>query len=134
MAFQTPHGAAQLVDRRVATRYLVDCPARFAFAGGVREGRISDLSEHGARFDTAQPPQMGTGGFLKWNNEDLYCTVIWSNAVRCGIRFERPISQAVVEATCSQIEYIVKPVAALVRIPLGQKRSGRLALCSNARL
>lgn len=127
MAFLNVHPAAVQPDRRVARRYLVDCPARLAIAGGERDGRLSDLSEHGARLETALPPPPGTTGFLRWNGEDHYCKVIWSNDTRCGLQFERPIASALVEATCSAMEIAFKPVAALGRIPLGQRRGRSIA-------
>lgn len=127
MAFLNVHTAAVQPDRRVARRYLVDCPARLAMAGGERDGRLSDLSEHGARLETGQPPQAGTTGFLRWGGEEHYCKIIWSSEGRCGIQFERPLAMAVVEATCSQIEVSLKPVAAVDRIPLGQRRSRPVA-------
>lgn len=127
MAFFNINTAALQSDRRVARRYLVDCPARLAMAGGERGGRLSDLSELGARLDTEQPPPAGATGFLRWNGEEHYCKVIWSNESRCGLQFERPITLRLVEATCSHVEVSLKPIAALGRIPLGQKRSQRLA-------
>ena len=125
MAFLNIHNAAVQPDRRVARRYLVDCAARMVMSGGEREGRLSDLSENGARLDTGLPPPPGTTGFLRWGNEEHYCQVIWSNEGRCGLQFERPIATSVVEATCSHVEVSLKPVAALGRIPLGEKRSRR---------
>lgn len=122
LAFLNIRTAAVEPDRRVARRYRVDCPARMVMSGGDRDGRLSDLSEHGARLETGQPPAVGTTGFLRWNGEEHYCWVIWSSEGRCGLRFERPIAQAVVEATCSHIKVTLKPVAALDRIPLGQRR------------
>lgn len=127
MAFLNIHTAAVLPDRRVARRYLVDCPARMVLSGGERDGRLSDLSEHGARLETAQPPPAGTAGFLRWGSEEHYCKVIWSSEGRCGLQFERPIAIRVVEATCSHVEVSLKPVAAVGRIPIGQKRSRSFA-------
>lgn len=127
LAFLNIQTAAVQPDRRIARRYLVDCPARMVMAGGDREGRLSDLSEHGARLDTAQPPAAGATGFLRWGNEEHYCKVIWSSDGRCGLRFDRPIALAVVEAACSHVEVSLKPIAAVGRIPLGQRRSRRLA-------
>ena len=127
MAFLNIHTAAVQPDRRIARRYLVDCPARLALAGGERDGRLSDLSEHGARLETAQPPAPGTTGFLRWGKEEHYCKVIWSNETRCGLQFDRPIPTRIVEATCLHVEVSLKPVAALGRIPLGEKRSRRFA-------
>lgn len=127
MAFLNIHTAVTQPDRRVARRYLVDCPARMVTSGGERDGRLSDLSQHGARLETQQSPVAGMTGFLRWNGEEHYCKVIWRNEERCGLQFERPISQAVVEAACSHIEVTLKPIAALGRIPLGQRRSRRFA-------
>lgn len=127
MAFFNVKTAEVQPDRRVARRYVVDCPARLSMAGGDREGRLSDLSEHGARLETAVPPAPGTTGFLRWDGEDHYCKVIWSTESRCGLQFERPITTQLVETTCSHVEVTLKPVAAVARIPLGQRRSGRVA-------
>ena len=123
MAFFNIHTAAVQPDRRVARRYVVDCPARMAMAGGERDGRLTDLSESGARLETTQPPVAGTTGFLRWGKEEHYCKVIWSDDGRCGLQFERPVALSVVEATCSHVEVSLKPVATLGRIPLGQRRS-----------
>lgn len=127
MAFFNVKSAEVQPDRRVARRFIVDCPARLVMAGGDRDGHLTDLSEHGARLETAQPPAPGTTGFLRWNGEEHYCKVIWNAEGRCGLHFERPISLGLVEKTCSHVEVSLKPVAAVERIPLGQRRSGRLA-------
>lgn len=126
MAFFNVKTAEVQPDRRVARRYIVDCPARLVMAGGDREGRLSDLSEHGARLETAVPPATGTTGFLRWEGQEHYCKVIWTSDERCGLQFERPITIGLVEATCSHVEVSLKTVAAVGRIPLGQRRSGRV--------
>lgn len=126
MAFFNVRTAEVQPDRRVARRYVVDCPARFTMAGGERAGKLTDLSEHGARFETPAPPVTGTTGFLRWNDEDHYCQVIWSSDGLCGLHFDRPLGLAVVEATCSRVEVSLRSVAAVGRIPLGQRRSGRI--------
>lgn len=125
MAFFNVKNAEVQPDRRVARRYIVDCPARFVLAGGERDGRLTDLSEHGARFE-GQVPAAGTTGFLKWGNEDHYCKVIWAAGERCGLQFERPISLAIVEQSCARVETSLRTVAAVERIPLGQRRSARV--------
>lgn len=126
MAFFNAKAVETQTERRVARRQVVDCPARFDMAGGGRDGRLVDLSEHGARFDTTVPPVQGSTGFLRWNGEDHYCTVIWTAGSCCGLQFERPIAAEVVDATCSHVEVALKPVAAVGRIQMGQRR-GRLA-------
>lgn len=124
MAFFKVRTADVQADRRVTRRFVVECPARLSLAGGDREGRISDLSEHGARLETATPPMPGTTGFLQFNGQDHYCKVVWTVGSSCGLQFERPISVGVVEATCSHVEISLKSVATVRRIPLGRRRNG----------
>ncbi len=126
MAFFNVRTAEIQPDRRVARRYIVDCPARFIMSGGDRDGRLTDLSEHGARLETSLPPGVGTAGFLRWEGQEHYCKVVWSAEERCGLQFEQPIQTGLVEQTCSHVEVALKPVAAVARIPLGQRRSGRV--------
>lgn len=127
MAFFNVKTAEVQPDRRVARRCIVNCPARLILSGGDRDGRLTDLSEHGAKLETAAPPPAGTTGFLRWGGEEHYCTVIWTAENRCGLKFDRPIRTGLVEKTCSHVEVTLKPVAAVGRIPLGQRRSGRIA-------
>lgn len=127
MAFLNVRTPAVQAERRVARRYVVDCPVRFTMAGGDREGQLIDLSEHGACMDTLAPPALGTNGFLGWKAYEHYCKVIWTFDNRCGLQFERPISIGLVEATCSHVELSFKPVATVGRIPLGQRRGSRVA-------
>lgn len=127
MAFFNVKAAEVQPDRRVARRYVVDCPARLTMAGGDKDGRLTDLSEHGAQLETPTPPAPGMTGFLRWKGEDHYCKVIWSAQRRCGLQFDRPIAAALLESTCSHVEVTLRPVAAVARIPLGQRRAGKLA-------
>lgn len=128
MAFFNVKTAEVQPDRRVARRYVVDCAARLILSGGDRDGRLTDLSEHGAKLETGSPPPAGTTGFLRWEGQEHYCKVIWTAAGRCGLKFDRAIQTGLVEKTCSHVEVTLKPVAAVGRIPLGQRRSGRVAI------
>ena len=127
LAFFNVRTAEVQADRRVARRYVVDCPARLKLSGGDRDGRLTDLSEHGAKLETSFPPSPGTCGFLRWEGEEHYCKVIWTGENRCGLQFERPIQTGLVEKTCSHVEVTLKPIAAVARIPLGRRRLGPLA-------
>ena len=111
------------VERRRFRRYTVDQPAQLRLIGGDRSGRLSDLSETGARFETASPPIEGVSGLLVWRDQEQGCTVIWASEGRCGIRFDRPIPKRVVDE--SVLITPGKPCsdANFGKIPFGQKRS-----------
>ena len=93
--------AAHVADRRTYQRFTVDCAARLIVSGSERAGRISDLSESGARFETERPPLAGTGARLLWGDQDRSCRVMWSSEGRCGLHFDRPIDTAIVTRTTS---------------------------------
>ena len=116
-------------ERRTVQRYSVNCPARLKMLGGDREGRLSDLSEGGARFDTSNPPQEGVSGLLAWGDHEFFGKVVWANEDSCGLVFERPIPFAVVEQTCDVVEVQTGPVAKFGNIPVA-KRGRRASLVS----
>ena len=116
-------------ERRTVQRYTVDCPARLKMLGGDREGRLSDLSEAGARFDTANPPQEGVSGLLAWGNYEFFGKVVWANENSCGLLFERQIPVSVVESTCDIVEVQSGPVAKFGNIPVAA-RGRRASLVS----
>lgn len=116
-------------ERRTVKRWVVDCEARLKLAGGDRTGRLVDLSSAGARFECDHPPAAGISSFLAWDGQEYFCRVIWANRTACGLRFERPLPLAVVEATAQMMED-AGPVADLGRIPMAEKRSRRLRLVS----
>ena len=112
--------SARVSDRRATPRFTVDCEARLKLAGGERPGRLSDLSESGARFETEKPPLSGTLARLIWGNQDHPCRVMWSSDGRCGIHFDRAIDTAIVAQT-AQGDIDVKP-----RFGLTMGQSGSL--------
>ena len=116
-------------ERRTVQRYTVDCPAKLKMLGGDREGRLSDLSEAGARFDTSNPPQEGVSGLLAWGDHEFFGKVVWANQNSCGLVFERPISMSVVEETCDVVEVQSGPVANFGNIPVAA-RGRRASLVS----
>lgn len=121
--------AAVLEDRRMVHRYGVDCPARLRMPGGDRDGRLSDLSEAGARFETSHPPVQGISALLAWGAHEFFGRVVWSRDGVCGLMFDRPIPLQVVEETCELIEVASVPIANFGRIPVAQ-RGRRAALVS----
>ncbi|MEZ5679700.1 MAG: PilZ domain-containing protein [Erythrobacter sp.] len=125
MALFRRNAAVAQPERRAARRYAVDCPARLKMLGGDRMGRLSDLSEAGARLDTPNPPVEGVSGLLEWCGHEHFCKVVWVNDNSCGLIFERPIPLAIVEETSQTVDAPSGPVANFGNIPLGQKRSRR---------
>lgn len=115
-------------ERRAVRRYSVDCAAKLKMLGGDRDGRLSDLSETGARLETRSPPAEGASGLLAWGDQEHFCKVIWANDGSCGLLFERPISLAVVERSVGGFDVQAGPVANFGNIPIGQKRSRRAAM------
>ena len=116
-------------ERRTVQRYTVDCPAQLKMLGGNRDGRLSDLSEAGARFETSNPPQEGVSGLLAWGDYEFFGKIVWANENSCGIVFERPIPLSVVEQTCEVIEVQSGPVANFGNIPVAS-RGRRASLVS----
>lgn len=116
------------VERRSVRRWIVDCEARLRMAGGERAGRLTDLSESGAQFETESPPPVGASGMFGWGEHEVFCKVAWSKPASCGLAFERAIAPWIVEATAHGVEESSTPVANFGRIPLGEKRSRRQAL------
>ena len=125
MALFRRNAAVAQPERRAARRYAVDCPARLKMLGGDRLGRLSDLSEAGARLDTPNPPVEGVSGLLEWGGHEHFCKVVWVNDNSCGLVFERPIPLAIVEQASQTVDAPSGPVANFGKIPLGQKRSRR---------
>lgn len=128
--FRRKTAVDDLPERRSVRRHHVDCPARLKMLGGDRQGRLSDLSEAGARFETANPPGQGVSGLLEWAGHGYFVRIVWSNETGCGVIFERPIPLSVVEETVSvaSIDMPQGPVANFGKIPLGQKRGRPAAL------
>lgn len=125
MALFRRNAAVAQQERRAVRRYAVDCPARLKMLGGDRVGRLSDLSEAGARLDTPNPPIEGVSGLLEWADQEHFCKVVWANDNSCGLVFERPVSIAIVEQASQTVDAPSGPVANFGNIPLGQKRSRR---------
>ena len=109
-------------ERRKMQRQSVDCPACFETHSGVLDVRLSDLSRTGARFDTDTPPGKGASGLLCWNGEEFFGSVVWIEDGSCGFVFERPIPQAVFNATVYVEEIELGPVANFGNIPVASRR------------
>ncbi|MDG6079662.1 PilZ domain-containing protein [Erythrobacter litoralis] len=125
--FRRKTAVVDMPERRMAKRRSVDCPARLKMLGGDKHGRLTDLSEAGARFDTTDPPCEGVSGLLEWNNHEYFGKIVWANEHGCGVVFERPIPHSVVDKTvgAAAADPPQGPVANFGKIPMGQKRGRR---------
>jgi len=110
-------------ERRAAARARIDSPAFLRLPTSDRHGRMSDISEGGARLKMADPPQKGTSAFLCWGTHEHFCKVIWATEEACGISFDRPIPVVLIEEISGQAVETGGPVANPGKIPLGRKRS-----------
>lgn len=109
-------------------RMAVDCRAHLKMLGGEREGRLSDLSEAGARFESPNPPSEGVTGMLSWNGHEHFGRIVWANEHSCGLIFERPIPLSVVAETAQSADLPNGPVAKFGNIPLAPRgRRGLVA-------
>jgi hypothetical protein len=115
-----------LIERRRRTRSRATCAASIETPAGELFGQLWDLSETGARVQTADPPGEGTVARLKWASEKVACQVVWARDDMCGLGFESPINREVVSATTRVIGGSAQPAASLANIPLGRKRSASL--------
>ncbi|UVI38748.1 PilZ domain-containing protein [Qipengyuania spongiae] len=122
------HHHAVGADRRKVQRWVIDTAARLRMTGGNRDGRLSDLSQTGARFEGSNLPITGTSGFLAWSDEEQYCRVMWSRPGSCGLQFDRPIPLEIIRRTAEMVEEREQSVANFGRIPMGRRREGRLTL------
>jgi len=118
-----PELGPYLIERRRTRRSRATCGASLEIPDGEIFGQLWDLSETGARVQTAIPPEPGTQALLKWGSERVECEVVWARDDMCGVTFESPIDRAVVSETGRIIGQPEPAGASLAKIPLGRKRS-----------
>ena len=128
MAYGQSQVAIAHDERRRLRRVVVDCAATFETHTAERAGRLTDLSEAGARFEGDELPRMGTSGLVRWADQEHFAQVIWHKDGACGLQFERVIPTEVVQCSAEVVEEALGPVAKFGNIPLGRKRSRRAAL------
>lgn len=78
-------------------------PAHCRLMSGLRDNvMVSDLSTHGCCIATRTLSlTVGTRVMLKLDGiEAISCTVCWVGGNQCGLQFERPIYEPVVEHLC----------------------------------
>jgi len=112
-------------DRRSNARFTTEIPIKLRTVLGNREGRISNISDRGAMIETASPPPERIAACLVLGDEEIFCTVVWSGETSCGVEFDRPLGDAMLNDIAG--EEIVRrgPAANVGKIQPGRKR-GRL--------
>ena len=126
--FEARVKAAQ-VERRRSARFTVDIPAFLRTISGDRPCRMANISDNGAKLETASPPREGVTGWLVLGSQEIFCKVIWANHEACGIEFERTLSEDALVGIAG-VEVQSGPVANTGKIQMGRRRGGRLVSVS----
>ena len=79
--------------KRNGNRLRLGVPAGLVMTHSTCRCVIEDVSATGARIQVEEPLAEGRMAMLQFHELRLYGTVIWSRAGKCGIRFERRLTQ-----------------------------------------
>lgn len=101
-----------VIERRGGPRTRVDCLATMLMPSGNRPGRLFDISTTGARLVTDDPPAKGVSAILDWTMHEAYCHVIWTKPGMCGVEFDRPLPQGVIDDLAKAAGAGARPVQA----------------------
>ncbi len=111
------------IERRRTGRILVDIPVRLRTVSGLRECRITNVSDAGAKLELDNPPKVGVCGWIVTGEDELYCTVVWSIVGACGIEFENVLRPDAVTRIAGIEARTVGPAANRTNIAIGRKRT-----------
>ena len=84
--------------RRADPRTDIVLPASIDAISGRRRINLLDISSLGACLEGHDLPTLGREVILKCGSIDTFGSVAWSMGERCGVRFDRPISAAILIA------------------------------------
>lgn len=114
-------------DRRRNARFSTEIPVVLQTVLGQGEGRISNISGEGAMVELTSPPPANIAACLVLADDELFCTVVWSEETACGVKFDRPIGEAkLAQIAGEELQQRERgPVANVGNIQPGRKR-GRL--------
>lgn len=112
-------------ERRRSGRMLIAIPVALRTVSGLRECNMSNISDTGAKLEMEKPPVTGISGWLVMGEDEIYCTVVWSNEGTCGVEFERSLGpNRLKQVAGDQIEpQELGPAANRGNIQMGRKRS-----------
>lgn len=81
---------------RTHPRYKTFLPASLASETGTMRAHILDVSASGARVHSPSPLAMGARVTLMLPGEHRRAEVAWSRETKAGLRFDVPLSQAMI--------------------------------------
>lgn len=114
--------AAQ-IERRRSGRLLIEIPVGFRTVSGLRQCNMANISDTGAMLEMDRPPVVGISGWLVMGEEELYCTIVWTNERSCGVEFERALGSQALDKIAGKQTRESGPAANRGRIPMGRKRT-----------
>lgn len=117
----------QHVERRIAARAAVNCPAQLETPGGTRNAMLCDLSETGARVEVRDPPKAGIVALIRIGPREVFCRIAWSGDGCCGVSFEQPLPRDLVAAITGRGPGLAAPAPAIHPVaptPLRRKSFG----------
>ena len=87
------HFANNQIERRRATRLLIEIPVMLECAGIVHTCHMTNISDTGARLETPTPPVQNSPAFLVMGEERIACQIVWVRQQSCGIHFDHNLGQ-----------------------------------------
>lgn len=84
--------------RRNHPRLRLGIPARLETLDGAREARLIDLSQTGAKIHCPGSHTIGQA-MLQWLEFETFGETIWQDGELLGVRFDRPLSPAIIFTT-----------------------------------
>lgn len=78
---------------RNCNRLRLDVTAALVLTHETRTCLLINISASGARVRLQQPLALGSTAFFTFHELRIFCTVVWSKGVECGLRFDRPIER-----------------------------------------
>lgn len=110
-------------ERRRTGRLLVDIPVALRTVTGLRECKITNISDSGARLEMETPPAPGVSGWLVMGEDEIYCTSIWYAEGACGIEFEHTLRPGMFAKLAGEKLKDAGPIANRGNIQMGRRRS-----------
>lgn len=111
------------IERRRSGRMLIEIPVGFRTVSGLRECQMANISDTGAMLHLEHPPATGVSGWLVMGDDEVYCTVVWTNEAACGIEFERSLGTNTLDKIAGDVTRELSPAANRGNIQMGRKRS-----------